>query len=217
MNEAGARSRAQICAHIERHIGPIGRVFREADGRGAAGIEVHHVAPVDTRPCHTLVTIGMSDAPMPVPADVDAPRYLELMVTLPAHWKLDDESRTHERWDWPIRLLRSLACFPREHHTWLGWGHTVPNGDPPRAFAPNTDLCGAIIAPSLLVPVGFYQLDSGGRHVGFFSAIPLYREELELKLRDGMEALLSRLLRYDINDVIEPKRRNVARKFLGLF
>lgn len=217
MNEAGARTHAQIRAHIERHIGPIEHVFREEGAPEGSGIEVHHVAPVDSRPCHTLVTTGMSDAPMPVPGDVDAPRYLELMVTLPERWKLDPESRTHERWYWPVRLLKTLARFPREHDTWLGWGHTVPNGDPPRAFAPGTQLCGVIIAPSLLVPVEFYQLDNGGHPVGFFSAIPLYKEELDLKLREGMEAVLSRLLHYDINDVIEPRRRNAAKRFLGLF
>lgn len=154
---------------------------------------------------------------MRVPAEVDAPRYLELMMTLPEHWKIDRESRENPEWDWPIRQLQSLARFPREHRTWLGWGHTIPNGDPPQAFAPNTQLCGVIIAPSLLVPVAFYELNTGDQRIGFFSAIPLYRQEMELKAKDGMEALLTRLVEYDINDVVEIKRRNVAKRFFGLF
>jgi len=69
-----------------------------------------------------------------------------------------------------------------------------------------------IIAPSLLVPVAFYELDIDGERVAFYSVIPLYREELELHARAGMAALLERLLQNDINDVVFLKRKNVARK-----
>ena len=69
-----------------------------------------------------------------------------------------------------------------------------------------------IIAPSLLVPVGFYELDVDGERVAFYSAIPLYREELDLKQSQGMEVLLGRLLEKDINDVVYVKRRNVGKK-----
>jgi hypothetical protein len=75
-----------------------------------------------------------------------------------------------------------------------------------------------IIAPSLLVPVAFYELDIDGERVAFYSAIPLYREELELHARAGMAALLERLLHKDINDVVYLNRTNVARKKrFGLF
>jgi hypothetical protein len=75
-----------------------------------------------------------------------------------------------------------------------------------------------IIAPSLLVPVGFYELNVDGERVGFYAAIPLYSEELDLKQSKGMEVLLERLLEKDINDVVYLKRRNVAKKKrFGLF
>lgn len=212
MNEMGQARWAQaIRAHIERHIGAIDGVVL-ADT--AAAVAVHHIAPVPSRPYHTLITVGMSSAPMKVPAQVDAPQRVELMMTLPEHWNVhvdQEESR------WPAKLLRSLSRFPHERETWLGWGHTVPNGDPPQPLSPHTDLCAVIVAPSLLVPVAFYELDVDGERVAFYSAIPLYKEELALKERDGMEALLSRLLQKDINDVVDPRRRNVAKRFLGWF
>lgn len=211
-----AQGHAHIRAHIERHIGRIDKVFRGA-ACGTASIDVNHVAPTETRPVHTLLTAGMSDLPMCVPAEVDAPRCVELMMTLPRRWQLDEKSIASPEWSWPIQQLQTLSCFPHEHQTWLGWGHTIPNGEPPQAFAPNTRLCGVIIAPSLLVPVTFYELDTKDQRIGFFSAIPLYREELELKEKDGMEALLAKLVEHDINDVVEPKRRNVAKRFLGWF
>jgi len=201
----------QIRSHLERHLGRIDRVFAGDPSQGTA--DVLHVRPVNSRPYHTLVTAGMSRTEMQVPPDANAPHRLELMMTLPEGWNPSDEQS-----QWPIRLLQSLSKLPRERKGWLGWGHTVPNGDPPQPLAPQTELCGVIIAPSLLVPVAFYELSIDGERVAFYAAIPLYREELELHAREGMAQLLERLLHKDINDVFYLKRKNVAKKKrFGLF
>jgi hypothetical protein len=199
----------QIRSHVERYIGPIDRVLPGDPAQGTA--DVLYVRPVNSRPYHTLVTAGMSSVAMHVPPDVSAPRRLELMMTLPESWKLSSDP-TDASAHWPTRLLQSLSRWPREHEGWLGWGHTVPNGDPPHPLAPRTALCGVIVAPSLLVPVAFYELDIDGERVAFYGAIPLYQEELELQAREGMAVLLERLLHHDINDVVDIKRRNVAKK-----
>ena len=195
----------QIRSHVERHIGRIERVFAGDPALGTA--DVLHVRPVNSRPYHTLVTAGMSRAEMRVPPDANAPHRLELMMTLPEGWNPSDETS-----QWPIRVLQTLSKLPREREAWLGWGHTVPNGDPPQPLASQTELCGVIIAPSLLVPLAFYEIDIDGERVAFYSAIPLYREELELHAREGMAELLERLLHKDINDVVYLKRKNVAKK-----
>jgi Suppressor of fused protein (SUFU). len=198
----------QIRSHVERHIGRIDRVFPGDPASKTA--DVLHVSPVDSRPYHTLVTAGMSSVAMNVPPEVNAPHRLELMMTLPEGWKPPD--------DWPVRLLQHLSRTPYENERWLGWGHTVRNGDPPQPLAPHTALCGVIIAPSLLVPVPFYELSVDGERVAFYSVVPLYQEELELHTREGMAVLLERLLHNDINDVVNLKRKNVAKKKLfGLF
>jgi hypothetical protein len=205
----------QIRSHVERHIGRIDRVFSGDPARETA--DVLYVRPINSRPYHTLVTAGMSSVAMQAPPDASAPRRIELMMTLPEAWKLSSDTQDDGA-HWPTRLLQSLSRWPREHEGWLGWGGTVPNGDPPQPLAPRTALCGVIVAPSLLVPVSFYELDIDGERVAFYSAIPLYREELELQAREGMAALLERLLHNDINDVVDIKRRNVGKKKLfGLF
>ena len=212
MNDARLQ---QIRSHVERHIGRIDRVFPGDPATVTA--DVLHIQPINSRPYHTLITAGMSNVAMPVPADVDAPHRLELMMTLAESWKPGDaaDERTH----WPVRHLQLLSRIPGEKREgWLGWGHTIPNGDPPRPLAPRTELCGVIIAPSLLVPVSFYEANIDGERVAFYSAILLYREELELQAREGMAALLERLVQNDINDVVDLKRRNVAKKKrFGLF
>jgi hypothetical protein len=207
--------RAPITAHVERHLGPIKQVFRESPD--ASAIEVLHVAATTDRPVHTLITSGMSDQAMAIPAGTDSPEHLELMTTLPQGWQLDAQAPRDATWYWPIRQLLQLAALPRQSNSWLGWGRTVPNGEPPQPLASNTKLCGAIIVPSLLVPTPFYELKLATRTIAFFSVVPLYQEELALKEREGMKALLEKLIDRGIRDLVDPKRRNVAAKRFGLF
>jgi hypothetical protein len=216
MRDRNTRQASAIAAHIEEHIGSIETAFPQQDAAGCA-VLVHHVLPTIERPVHTLVTSGMSELALPAP-DRDEATRLELMMTLPRDWKFDPQSLRDEQWRWPVNQLQYLAGIPADRGSGLAWGDTILNGDPPRPFASNTRLCAVIIAPSLLVPPEFYQLRDDDQTITFYSAIPLYREEVALKHEQGMETILTRLLDHGINDLIDPRRRNVARKkFLGLF
>ena len=207
----------EISDHIERHIGKVSMVFHEILS-DTVHIDVHHVEPTTKRPFHTLVTSGMSDLPMTVPPESGAANFIELMVTLPANWKIDDKSFENEDWYWPIRQLKFLARFPHKYATWLGWGHTIPNGDPQEAFASNTDLSGVIILPSINVPQDFRKLNiSENKVIEFFSVVPLFEEEMNLKLSKGSDFLLDKFDKYGISEIIDIKRRNVAKKRFGLF
>ena len=207
----------QISDHIERHIGPVDMVFHEVLS-DTVHIDVHHVKPTPERPFHTLVTSGMSDLPMTMPDGTEAPRYLELMVTLPDYWQLSMEAMKDEQWYWPVRQLKFLARFPHKYSTWLGWGHSIPNGDPAEPFADNTGLCGILILPSVNVPEAFYTLDiDAEKTITFMSLVPLYEEEMNLKLRKGSVALLERFDREDITDIVAENRKNVGKKRFGLF
>ncbi len=213
----GEESIDAISDHIEQHLGTVESVFHEIVS-DTVHVDVHHVKPTPTRPMHTLITSGMSDLPMKVPEDIDAPIHLELMVTLPQSWRIDEQSFRDERWYWPARQLKYLARFPHKYDTWLGWGHTVPNGDPAEPFAVNTKLSGVILLPSVVVPEAFHKLViDENKTIAFFSVVPLYDEEMNLKLKKGTDPILARFEKWGINDIIDIERRNVAKKRLGLF
>ena len=215
-----SRTIDEIEGHVARLMGAPAFVWHEMMS-SVVHIDVHVILPSDENPYYTLFTTGMSDRAMEVPADVTEPaalQFAELLMMLPPDW-FDDPRSVEELGDerkyWPIRLLKSLARFPHECHTWLGFGHSVPNGDPPSPFADGTDLCCALLVPPVRVPSEFYDLNlSDGRSINFYAVVPLYPEELQLKLTMGTNALLERFDVEGISELLDPKRVNTCSGWL---
>ncbi len=210
---------AAISDHIEKHIGPVHKVFHELIS-DLVHIDVHWVKPSRDRRWHTLVTSGMSDRPMAVPDECLHLRFAELLILLPENWKISQESFKDDRNYWPVRLLKSLARLPHEYDTWLGSGHTVPNGDPAEPYAADTNFSCAMILPSLSFGEDFGQLPiERDRSILFYSVIPMYSEETNYKLDFGLEKLLAQFARHDMSEIIDIKRPNTCRrkKWFGLF
>ena len=208
--------------HVERHLGEVDMVFHEILSP-YVHIDVLQVAPSKERPVWTLVTCGASSHPMAVPAELDAPRHIELLLSLPPDWKLGEEDFQDERWYWPVRLLKTLARLPHEYSTWLGVGHTIPNDDPPEPYAPGTELCGAIVLPPLLVPEGFEVLERPeGDPIHFRGVVPLYAAEMDLKLQRGTDGLADAWERagIEVDELVDPQRPGLPaprRKRFGIF
>lgn len=200
----------QIVEHIERHLGPIENVFHEI-ASDLVHVDVHIVPPRPDRPRITLVTTGMSDLPMNVPPGAEAFRYAELLINLPPDWPLTTEELKDENNYWPIRWLKYLARFPHEYDTWLGYGHTVPNGDPPEPFASDVPFSGMLLELPLSAGTEFGRLDiSREKSIFFFALVPLYTEEMNLKLQRGLEYLERRFDKHGIRDLVDLSRPNVA-------
>ncbi|MBB4635084.1 suppressor of fused domain protein [Longimicrobium terrae] len=198
-----------ITEHIERHLGPVEQVFHEIVSP-TVHVDIHWVAPSRERPWHILVTSGMSERPMNAPEGMEGFRYAELLVSLPATWPLTVEAFEDEANYWPLRWLKILARFAHEYDTWLSFGHTMPNGNPPEPFAPSTQLCGMMLVPPAQAP-DFFELDAGGgRTIHFWSLLPLHGDEVDLKLREGADALLDRFDKAGVGEVINPARPSVV-------
>lgn len=207
-----------ISEHIEQHIGPIESVFHELIS-DMVHVDIHWVKPAKARPWHTLVTSGMSDLPMTVPDAMSEYEFAELCINLPKEWKISDRAFKQETYYWPVRLLKMLARLPHEFETWLGTGHTVPNGDPAEPYAENTNFSCALILPPLNAPEDFHCLETAnGRSIWFYNVVPLYEEETNFKLNKGLDSLLSRFDRFEVGDIVDITRRNSCRKkWFGLF
>ncbi|MCA8997715.1 MAG: suppressor of fused domain protein [Planctomycetaceae bacterium] len=199
-----------ISDHIEEHLGPVAGVLHEIVS-DLVHIDIHVVEPTEENPVYRLVTSGMSEAPMNVPEGAEDFRFAELMVTLPGDWPMEQSDWEDEANYWPLRWLKMLARFPHEYDTWLGYGHTIPNGDPPEPFDETTKLCCALLLVSPTVPDEFLTLEvSPEKAIHFYSFIPLYEEEVRFKLDKGVDDLTDRFDKHGIDDMINPQRKNVC-------
>jgi hypothetical protein len=202
----------RIEAHLERFLGPSEKVWHEIVS-DLVHVDVHQFPPREGRDCTVLATTGMSDRPMTVPPGFEDYRHAEVLLCLPPAWPLDEASFKDERNYWPIRLLKRTARFPHEYDTWLGWGHTIPNGDPPEPYAPGVPFSSVLLDLPFSFPKELFTLDAGrGRTIRFFSLIPLHEEELRLKLTKGMEPLEELFDRHRVNEIVDVARPSVARR-----
>lgn len=204
-------------AHFERYFGKAETVFHEIVS-DIVHIDVHWIKPSPERNYHTLFTTGMSDLPMQGP---DGMYYAELMISLPPGWRISDEDFRNEDNYWPIRALKFVARFPHLYDTWLGWGHSLPNGDPAEPFAAITGFTCLVLYHSSIAPTEFNSLRMHeNKVVDFFTLYPVYTEETDFKLRKGAEPLFNRLVAGGVTDVVDIKRKSVCpagfwKKLLG--
>ena len=184
-------------------------------------IDVHPIPPTDDDPYWTLFTTGMSGLPMNVPPEAaeseDAPdvsllQYAELMLRLPPDWPIR-ELANEERADmyWPIGWLKRVARLPKDSDSWLGVGHTVQLSEP-HEEAKSGGFSGILVMPAL-GPDEFGLIEtSDGRLINVYSALVLYRDELDFKLKHGLDALLDKLGATELTDMIVPGRRSLVAK-----
>ena len=130
---------------------------------------------------YPLVTGGMSDLPMTVPQQANhSPRRVELIFYC-----------TEPREEY-IQTLRWLAHFPHDSKSWLGHGHTMPNGDPPEPLWGSAGLDTVTFMPPIVskdqtLPDRF-QIN--GDPVHLLWVVPLSTAECNDKLQNGFDAML---------------------------
>jgi len=202
--------------HIEQHLGAPATVFHELISH-LVHIDVHIVSPTESRPFYSLVTSGMSDKPMTVPEGCEQLRYAELMICLPGDWPMSEEAWKDEANYWPVELVKFLARMPHEYETFLSMDHTAPNGDPPEKFG-TSNFCCALIGPAATAPQEFWELKvNDEKTINFFGVHLLYREEMDVKMKKGAEAVWELLEKNSVTELVDVNRKNTAKKRFGIF
>jgi len=176
--------------HLRAHLGTAQDVWHEIVSE-FVHIDVQVYEPTPKWPARVIVTEGMSRLPMTTPKERLHRRWAELVLCLPRDWPLGPKDIKDERNYWPLRWLKTLARLPHEYRTWLGYGHTVPNGDPPRPFASNTNLCCWLLTPPAIFAEGFGQVPlASGETLHLYTPIPIHRSEIDFKQQHGAEPLM---------------------------
>jgi hypothetical protein len=200
---------AEIIRHMEEHYAPVEKNAFHEIVPGDPSISVHVIPPTAVRPWTTLFTAGMSDKPMAVPEGYDEYRFAELMIHLPADWPLSLEAFANPNHYWPVGMLKKIAYLPHRTGSWLGPPPTIiSNDDPPERFAPNTAFTCMML---LLVDAEKRRLETkDGREILLHWMLPLYTEERDLELEMGLARLFELFDRYEVPEVVDINRVNVA-------
>lgn len=200
----------KISDHIEKYVGPVSNVFHELIS-DLIHVDVHIVKPSVDRNYYTLITFGMSDLPMTAPDEYSECRYSELLICLPPTWPMTEDSWNKEENYWPIRTLKFLSRFPHEYQTWLWSTHTIPNGNPAEPFSASVEMSSVILLPPVLMDDDFKELKvSNEKTIHFHAIIPLYNDEMEMKLKKGVDALFDGFDECGMSELFNPERRSVV-------
>ena len=198
---------------IQARFGEIDTILREV-AAPEIRVDLCVCAPTQARPYYTVVTCGMGVQPMPVPHDMQGFDRAELVFMLPEGWDINGQDESSY---WPLRWLKLLARLPWEEESWLGWGHTVPNGEP---FAEQTRLSSILLLDayepepeSAILPAGEdfgCCLLPDSQPVRFYQCFALYDEELDRLLEHGAQALLEQFSEAGmLSPVLNPVRENL--------
>ena len=194
-----------VAHHMEAHVGTAATVFHEIVS-DLVHIDVHVIAPTPQRPWWGLFTTGMSALPMTVPPGGDVDDRAELVLGLPADWLAPGAEIPPERW-WPIGTMKFLARLPHLYATWLGVGHTVPNGDPAAPYHPGAPFTGVVLLPPVgLLPEAWTVVAPDGRRVVLLSPVFLTTAEMDCKLQRGLDALFDLLDEHGVNELFDVNR-----------
>jgi hypothetical protein len=173
-------------------------------------VDVLQVPPTEDRPYWTLVTSGMSDLAMTTPKEAGEFGRAELMLCLPKTWKMEQNDWKEEAHYWPARWLKICARFPHEYKTWLGWGHTLPNGDPPQVYASNNQFCCMYLGVPRTVSKQFWSLRIRPNKIIRFYALYSYQGEMEMKLKEGAEHLENLFEKNKVTEIVNVNRPDLS-------
>lgn len=200
-----------VIQHINAYFGRYTQLIHD-DSDLDHPLSIAVIPPRVEHDYYTLVTIGLSLFPMNVPEELADSKLnrAELLINLPKDWKLSEQDRLDNRWNWPIRMLLATAHFPiRDSQVWLGSRDTLGEEDA-TPFDEGTKLNGSILLwPGVFSDASFSCVLPDEDEVNFYQVIPLYPEELHYKLEYGSDAFLD-LCPDESLEVINPQRLNVV-------
>lgn len=199
---------AVISRHVETHIGPIARVFRDQHG-AQKQIDILWVKPGTGRPFHTLISCGMSAQAMKGGAEFP---YAELVLCLPPDWPLDETALADEANYWPLRWMKVLSRYAIDERKLMFDSQAYPNGNPPQPLHASTPLAGWMLTQPIFVDSQAALLELPDRSIRFMAMFPLHPNELQFLSKYGYETTLHRLTStLSVQEGVQPRRRSFVR------
>ena len=204
---AGRSKGATVAHHADRrsiYVAELGEPEFSFPDKDSGGIEIlafkRDFSPTEVADDgYVLLTNGMSDRPMALPADADADRAMKRRAEL--MWYVREPTPEI------VAALRWLAQYPFIDKTWLGFGHRIPMPSPPvtgsdfRTFLFLTP----IIAHDQRIAE---ELSIEGDAVDILTVNLISDAEYQLIRDDGLDVFLDLLDEKDHPPIFDPGRKS---------
>lgn len=177
-------------------------------------LDVYFIKP-ENGPFNILLTSGMSTLKMKVSEQVENPselEFAELMMLIPKEIEFEDVYSSENKNDWIITVLKRTARFPHYYNTWVGIGHSIQAEEDLSTYGDDTEFVGALILPSVTFSEKFTEINKDGRRINIYNVFPLYKDELEFKIKNGYNKILDLLIEANGKEVLDLNRKNLIPK-----
>lgn len=200
--------RNDVLNYIYENIGKIDEIYYR-NGPDDIELEIAVLKPTENRDFFIVATVGFGAYKMNVAEEIPEKDDLcrcELIIALPSDWKIPDNS---EEYYWPIACMENIVRMVIIENSWIGPMHTIDFGKPMAESKIN--YTGAMIIPPnealspRLIEYGMYNPELG--RINMYYVMPLYEEELNLKIRLGGNALLERIVKIIDNPIPTQRER----------
>lgn len=169
---------------------------------------INWIKATKQRPYHILCTSGLANKEQNTSEKYPEFKHIELYICLPDYWKLDKKDSEHH---WPIEWLDRIGAAQQTTESWFGPGDTLPAGKPPKTFSPKMEQNHFILAEPMEVEV-LKEVKLEHKLVKFMSIIPIYREEIDYKLRNSAKHFMARYQLAKNTELVDNFRQSVVKK-----
>lgn len=164
-------------------------------------IDIAVIPPTKEMDFYKLFTIGMGSREMNTPKKLKQQKLqrAELAMFISNDWNINtDDVKYH----WTIDLLKTIARMPFNQNTWVGEGHSID-----LVNAENYGGFSGTLLLSLQSGDNAIVLNSG-KHLNFYLAVPIFKNEMLYKNQSGCDKLLDLFDNNGITPIIDFNRKN---------
>jgi hypothetical protein len=193
-----------VLAHYAEHFGSMSPLRLTTIIPSDNPVSIH-ASPQPQRNLTRLLTLGMSDWGMKVPAGGEDYQFAELTLALPSDWPLGNAALKNPETAWPLEWLMKIAQYPKQNDTWLGGKSVIfASGENLKPLGPGTKMTCWLILDAATDWSSIPR--PGGGRIVVYTMLPIYTAERDFELEHGIVPLLRRFQECDVPFVLDPKR-----------
>lgn len=193
-----------VLAHYAEHFGSLSALRLTTIIPSDNPISIHASHQPDSNRTE-LLTHGMSNWGMKVPAGGEDFQFAELNLSLPSDWPLDNTALTKVKHAWPLEWMMKIAQYPKQNDTWLGGKSVIfASGEKLKPLGPGTRMTCWLL---LDADTDWSSIPRpGGGRIVIYTVFPIYTAERNFELKHGIIPLIQRFQERNVPFVLDPKR-----------